>query len=415
MSEAGFKDISTFFVAGINYKKSDAAVRGQFSVNTDQYQQLTQLAAQHRVQHFFVLSTCNRTEMYGFAEQIDDFNQLLCAVTQGSLEDFRKMAYQKSGIDAIEHLFNVAAGLDSQILGDYEIVGQLKQSVRFSKEHQCIDAYLDRLINEVLQASKKIRTTTGLSGGTVSVSFAAVQYIKNHFENVEGKKILLIGTGKIGSNTCKNLVDYLPGTSVTVINRTPDKAMALADKYHVSFGVMENLSECLSTADVVMVATNAATALINQSMLAADSQQLLIDLSVPFNIDVDVHTLPNISLVNVDELSKIKDETLMRRTAEIPKAKLIIRDHLEAFNDWREMRKHVPVLKTAKTQLQKIYSGYNSISTSPLSIDKPLKAAEENIQKVINNMAVKMRQEHQPGCHCIEAMNSFMSIPAHLN
>jgi glutamyl-tRNA reductase len=93
------------------------------------------------------------------------------------------MAYQKSGIDAIEHLFNVAAGLDSQILGDYEIVGQLKQSVRFSKEHQCIDAYLERLINEVLQASKKIRTTTGLSGGTVSVSFAAVQYIKNHFEN----------------------------------------------------------------------------------------------------------------------------------------------------------------------------------------------------------------------------------------
>ena len=415
MSEAGFKDISTFFVAGINYKKSDAAVRGQFSVNSDQYQQLMKLAAQYRVQHFFVLSTCNRTEMYGFAEQIDDFNQLLCSVTQGSLEDFRKMAYQKSGIDAIEHLFNVAAGLDSQILGDYEIVGQLKQSVRFSKEHQCIDAYLDRLINEVLQASKKIRTTTGLSGGTVSVSFAAVQYIKNHFENFDGKKILLIGTGKIGSNTCKNLVDYLPGTSVTVINRTPDKAMALADKYHVSFDVMENLSDCLSTADVVMVATNAETALINQSMLAADSQQLLIDLSVPFNIDVDVNTLPNISLVNVDELSKIKDETLMRRTAEIPKAKLIIRDHLEAFNDWHEMRKHVPVLKTAKTQLQKIYSGYRSISASSLSIDKPRKAAEENIQKVINNMAVKMRQEHQPGCHCIEAMNSFMSIPAHLN
>lgn len=415
MSEAGFKDISTFFVAGINYKKSDAAVRGQFSVNSDQYQQLMQLAVQHRVQHFFVLSTCNRTEMYGFAEQIDDFNQLLCAVTQGSLEDFRKMAYQKSGIDAIEHLFNVAAGLDSQILGDYEIVGQLKQSVRFSKEHQCIDAYLDRLINEVLQASKKIRTTTGLSGGTVSVSFAAVQYIKNHFENFEGKKILLIGTGKIGSNTCKNLVDYLPGTSVTVINRTPDKAMALADKYNVSFDVMENLSDCLSNADVVMVATNAETALINQSMLAADSQQLLIDLSVPFNIDVDVNTLPNISLVNVDELSKIKDETLMRRTAEIPKANLIIRDHLEAFNDWHEMRKHVPVLKTAKTQLQKIYSGYSSISASSLPIDKPRKAAEENIQKVINNMAVKMRQEHQPGCHCIEAMNSFMSIPAHLN
>jgi len=415
MSVAELKDISTFFVAGINYKKSDATIRGQFSVNNDQYLQLINRASHYNIQHFFVLSTCNRTEIYGFAEQVDAFNQLLCDVTEGSLEDFRKMAYQKAGIDAIEHLFNVAAGLDSQILGDYEIVGQLKQCVKFSKEHQCIDAYLDRLINEVLQASKKIRTTTTLSGGTVSVSFAAVQYIKNHFKSIVGKKILLIGTGKIGSNTCKNLVDYLPGASVTLLNRTADKAFALAEKYHVSADVMENISERISLSDVILVATNAEASMINKSMLSANSKQLLIDLSVPFNIDVDVNELPNITLVNVDELSKIKDETLQRRTAEIPKATNIIRDHLEAFNDWHEMRKHVPVLKTAKTQLQKIYLGYTGFIPTSLQIESPIKSAEENIQKVINSMAVKMKQEHQPGCHCIEAMNRFMSIAAHSN
>ncbi|MEX1203390.1 MAG: glutamyl-tRNA reductase [Ferruginibacter sp.] len=285
MSVAEFKDISTFFVAGVNYKKSDAAIRGHFSINTDQYLQLIHFAPQYNIKHFFILSTCNRTEVYGFADKIDDFNQFLCEVTEGSLEDFRKMAYHKSGIDAIEHLFNVAAGLDSQILGDYEIVGQLKQAVKISKEHHLIDAYLERMINEVLQASKKIRTTTSLSGGTVSVSFAAVQYIKNHFANIEGKKILLIGTGKIGSNTCKNLVDYLPGASVTVLNRTAHKAIALADKYQVETDVIENLSSQIQTAEVIMVATNAETALINQSMLAINSHQLLIDLSVPFNIE----------------------------------------------------------------------------------------------------------------------------------
>ncbi|MEX1203391.1 MAG: hypothetical protein WEA59_09120 [Ferruginibacter sp.] len=125
--------------------------------------------------------------------------------------------------------------------------------------------------------------------------------------------------------------------------------------------------------------------------------------------------MPNIHLVNVDELSKIKDETLQRRTAEIPKVKIIIRDHLEAFNDWHEMRKYVPVLKKAKSQLQKIYQGYGINCTTSLQTDTPLKAAEENIQKVINHMAVKMRQENQPGCHCIEAMNSFMIIAAHSN
>jgi glutamyl-tRNA reductase len=415
MSEAVCRDISTFFVVGINYKKSDAAIRGSFSVNADQYEQLVFNAPQYKIQHFFVLSTCNRTEIYGFAEKADQLSQLLCSVTEGSLDNFRVMAYQKSGIDGIEHLFNVAAGLDSQILGDYEIVGQLKQSFKFSKERFCVDAYLERLVNEVLQASKKIRTTTILSGGTVSVSYAAVQYIKNYFSSLEGKKIVLIGTGKIGSNTCKNLVDYLPETSVTLLNRTADKAKLLAEKYGVLHNVMEQLPQCISSADVIMVATNAEAVMVNKSMLCNNSQQLLIDLSVPFNIDVDVKELPQVCLVNVDDLSKINDETLQRRKDEVPKVKIIIRDHLEAFNDWHEMRKYVPILKTAKIQLQKIYLGYDNIDTSFLELDKPRQVAAENIQKVINNMAVKMRHQHQPGCHCIEAMNNFMTIAAHNN
>ena len=124
-----FKNISNFYVAGINYKKSDASVRGQFAINNDQYQSILQKAADQGLNEVFILSTCNRTEIYGFAYCSYQLVDLLCAETVGDMETFKNSAYIKNGIEAIEHVFNVGAGLDSQILGDYEIVGQLKTAV----------------------------------------------------------------------------------------------------------------------------------------------------------------------------------------------------------------------------------------------------------------------------------------------
>lgn len=197
------QDITNFFIAGINYKKTDALLRGEYAINNEQYASLLEQAKLVGLNELFVISTCNRTEIYGFTDSAETLMQLLCSQTQGSLETFSQIAYIKKGIEAIEHLFEVGAGLDSQILGDYEIVGQLKQAVKFSKERGFIGAYMERLINGVLQTSKEIRTKTELSGGTVSVSFAAIQYIKEKISHISKKRILLIGTGKIGRNTCK--------------------------------------------------------------------------------------------------------------------------------------------------------------------------------------------------------------------
>src|SRR4029077_13982775 len=135
-------------------------------INNDQYAALLSLAHQSGIKELFVLSTCNRTEIYGFAENGISLCELLCTQTQGSLDNFMCMSYVKNGRHAIEHLFDVAAGLDSQILGDYQIIGQIKQAVKFSKQQGFIGAYLDRLVNGVLQSSKTIKNTTALSGGT---------------------------------------------------------------------------------------------------------------------------------------------------------------------------------------------------------------------------------------------------------
>jgi glutamyl-tRNA reductase len=311
---------------------------------------------------------------------------------------------------ALDHLFHVSAGLDSQILGDYEIVGQIKHSVKVSKKHDFMGGFLERLVNSVLQASKSIKNQTALSDGTVSVSFAAVQYIKETVSHASEKKILLLGTGKIGRTTCRNLSDYLQTNNITLVNRTQDKALQLAKEVNVQFAPVEELAACIQASDIILVATNAADPVLLKSQLVNTGDKLIIDLSIPCNVERSAGELPNIRLVNVDELSKLKDKTLQKREAEIPKARAIIADHLSAFLEWFEMRKHVPVLRAVKTKLKEIHERPLFIQSLDGDMDSVLGSSpDKKIQRVINGMATKMRQHNQRGCHFIEAINEFMA------
>ena len=404
-------DISTFFVAGVNYKKTDAALRGQYAIHSDQYARLLELAPQYGLSELFVISTCNRTEIYGFTENVNHLCELLCTQAQGSAETFKQIAYIKNGREAILHLFDVAAGLDSQILGDYEILGQLKQAVKFSKEHGFIGAYLERLVNAVLQSSKLIKTTTGLSGGTVSVAFAAIQYIKEKVQHASGKKILLIGTGKIGRNTCKNLVDYIQAKNITLINRTESKAAELAAELGLKFAGIDELPNYIKESDIILVATNSDVPVIEESHLINSGNKIIIDLSIPFNVEKSAQQLSNITLVNVDELSKIKDATLHKREAEVPKAQAIIKEKIDEFLEWHEMRKNVPVLTAVKNKLYAMQSCemYISYSARKIVIPAVIFNAEYEIQKVVSGMALKMRDHNQRGCQYIEAINEYIA------
>lgn len=406
MDADNFKNIGNFFVAGINYKKSDACIRGQFALNNDQYETLLQQASQSHFTELFVLSTCNRTEIYGFAPTADCLIKLLCAQTAGDATTFKNSCYIKNGPAAIEHLFQVGAGLDSQILGDYEIVGQLKCAVKFAKERGFVGAFTERLINCVLQASKQIKNTTALSGGTVSVSFAAVQYIRNTVSCVAQKNILLLGVGKIGRNTCKNLVDYLDTKNITLINRTEGKAAELATELGLRAASVDDLATEIQQADIILVATNAAEPILLKEHLAGGNHKLIIDLSIPYNVEEAAQHLPNIQLVNVDELSKLKDETLKKRQAEVPKAKEIIAESRAEFSDWYEMRKHVPLFKAVKLKLKEINT-HPFVTTTCCTKERDAK-----IQRAINDMASKIRQQNKGGCHYIEAINHFIKAGA---
>ena len=405
MQANNLKDILKFWIVGINYKKADAATRGQFAIQNEQYANLLENALANGLNEVFVLSTCNRTEIYGLADHSSQLVSLLCAHTTGTKATFLESCYIKNGNDAIEHLFNVSAGLDSQILGDYEIIGQIKTAVKLSKKHGCMNVLLERLINTVLQSSKAIKNQTELSGGTVSVSFAAIQYIREHVKAIADKKILLLGTGKIGKSTCKNLVHYLETKNITLLNRTEEKAAELAKELGLKYAPINELQEYVSQSDIILVATDSTEPTILLSHLEEQKNKLVLDLSIPYNVESAAQHLPNVTLINVDDLSKLKDETLAKREAEIPKAKAIIAEHIIDFMEWYEMRKHVPVLKAMKTKLKEIHN-------SPLFIplyNNTAAHAEEKIQRVLNGMAYKMKGQNQKGCHYIEAINEFIA------
>lgn len=398
-------DLHHFYVAGINYRKSDAGIRGDFAVNADQHASLLQKARAAGLSEIFVLSTCNRTEVYAVAPDAETLIALLCSETVGSADTFRQLAYIKQGEEAIQHIFAVAAGLDSQILGDYEIVGQMKAAVKFAKEQGCIGSFLERLYNTVLQSSKAIKNETALSGGTISVSFAAIQFIREQVADTSNKRIVLIGTGKIGRNTCKNIVDYLDTRNITLVNRTDFKAVSMAIELGLKYAPYADLQQQVEKADIVIVATQASTAMVTRESLVNSGPKILIDLSIPNNIEPSVGQLPHIRLANVDDLSCINDQTLQKRLAEVPKALHIIEQHIQEFREWFSLRRHVPVLKAVKQKLNEMHSCglFSALHPSPLM-------NQDAIQKVVNTVAVKMRSQHQPGCYYIEAINDFMTI-----
>jgi len=218
---------NTFYAIGLSYKKADAEIRGHFSLDTLSKEKILKEAKEEGVEGLLVISTCNRTELYGFAESTEQLIKLLSKYTQGAGDEFKKVAYTYKNHEAISHLFKVGTGLDSQILGDFEIISQIKQSFVISKKLGIANPFLERLCNAVIQASKRIKNETEISSGATSVAFASVQYILSRVPNISEKNILLFGIGKIGRNTCENLIKHTKNDHITLINRTKDKAERL--------------------------------------------------------------------------------------------------------------------------------------------------------------------------------------------
>lgn len=344
-----------FYNIGVSYKKADAEIRGSFSLSKENQIALLKEAKQMGFNGVFVLSTCNRTEVTGFATRPCLLIELLCKYSKGSVEEFSKVSTVLKNDEAVEHLFRMGTGLDSQILGDYEIVGQLRKAFKLAKKEDTVNAYLERLINAIMQASKRVKNETGLSSGTTSVSYAGVRYITENLKNYNEKNILVFGLGKMGKHTCLNLSKYTQNKSVTLINRTEEKVDDFV-KYHtyIKKGNYNKLTSEVSKNDVLVVSTGADRPTITKEHISKDKDILILDMSMPSNVSQEVKEMVNVTFVGVDELSEVTDKTLEIRKQEVPKAEIIIAEHKNEFYEWLHNRKFVPAIYAFKQSLKNI-------------------------------------------------------------
>jgi glutamyl-tRNA reductase len=413
MENNSFAKHPTFYAIGLSYKKADAEMRGKFSLDENAKISLLHQAKEDGLESLVVTSTCNRTEIYGFAQHPFQLIKLLCENSQGTVEDFQKVAYVYKNHEAISHMFRVGTGLDSQILGDFEIISQLKNAFVQSKNHQLANTFLERLVNAVIQANKKIKTETEISSGATSVSFAAVQYIFKNVEAISSKNILLFGTGKIGRNTCENLVKHSKHEQITLINRTKDKAEKIAKKLNVIVKDYSDLQLELQKADVVVVATGAQNPTIDKAILNLKKPLLILDLSIPKNVHENVKDLERVSLVHMDQLAEMTDETLENRKKHIPAAEAIIEEIKEEFIAWTKQRKFAPTIHALKAKLNAIKEGELNVQRKKIANFDEEQAeliSARIIQKITNHFANHLKDDETMVDESIEWIEKIFQI-----
>ncbi|AZQ59572.1 glutamyl-tRNA reductase [Maribacter sp. MJ134] len=404
---------NSFYTIGLNYKKADAVVRGKFSLDETSMNNLLLKAQEQGVDGLLATSTCNRTELHGFAQHPFQLIKLLCEHSNGTVEEFQEVAYVYKNNEAIGHLFRVGTGLDSQILGDFEIISQLKQSFNRSKKIGIANPFIERLCNAVIQASKRIKNETEISSGATSVAFASVQYILKNVTDIAAKNILLFGTGKIGRNTCENLIKHTKNPHITLINRTKGKAEKIAGKFNLSVKDYGDLQTEIRKADVLVVATGALKPTVSKELIYTKKPLLVLDLSVPKNVDENVSDLENVTLIHLDHLSQMTDETLERRKEFIPAAEVIIEDVMADFIQWLETRKFAPVIKALKMKLKTMKDeelDYQSKKKSDFDTEHADIISDRIIQKITKQFANHLKDDKVDSDSSLELIQKVFQL-----
>jgi len=408
----------SFYCIGLSYKKANAEIRGRFSLSDNAKENVLQQALSNEVEGLIVLSTCNRTEIYGFAKHPFELIKLLCDNSNGTVEEFQHVAYVYKKYDAIHHLFRVGTGLESQILGDFEIISQLKKGFILSRKYNLINCFLERLFNSVIHASKRIKNETDISSGATSVSFASVQYIMKNVQNISEKNILLFGTGKIGRNTCDNLLKHTNNKQITLINRTKDTAVKIAGKFNVKVKDYADLQSEIRKADILIVATGAPRPTVTKEIIFTDKDLLILDLSIPKNVSEDVKENENVNLIHLDDLSQITDETIEHRQAQIPMAEVIIGDEEREFSNWLEARKFAPTIKALKHKLEEIKSEEIDFQRKKINTFDEKQAvvlSDRIIQKITKHFANHLKDNNTSTDESIELISKVFQLEYSIN
>lgn len=394
-------EIADFCAVGVNHWEASIEVRERFSLSEVRKKELIHGAKREGIESLFVVSTCNRTEIFAQDVSPQELIRLLVAYSDGTLDEFHNYGFEKEGQQAVDHLFQVTVGLDSQILGDVQVVNQVKEGYELAGDLDAVSGELHRLMQHVFRAHKRSRNETSLGEGAATTAYAAVKFAVEAFDNLKNKNILLVGTGKIGKVTCKNLIN-LGARKLTLINRTRERAEFVADKFDLEVADMEKLPDQIADADLIIVATGANEPVITlddmKPSILNPSVKVMVDLSVPRNIDPEIDDLNFVDLANMDFLTDVTDEAYRKREENIPLVKKIIEDERTDYQNWLSKQVVVPTIKALTSKFDAIREDEFEFFKNKIS-DTDKEKVENLTRRIVNKIAAysieHLRDHHE--------------------
>lgn len=342
----------------LSYKTAPLAVREQVSLNESGAKQLLHFLRDYTpATDLLVVSTCNRTEIYytsekDLSEDIFKGLALIKSPEKGFEQHFAKFEASAS----IRHLFEVAIGLDAQVIGDLQISGQVKNAYQWSADENVAGPFLHRLMHTIFFANKRVVQETAFRDGAASISYAAKELAEDLTVGITDPKVLVVGVGEIGQDFCLNLVDTKL-TNVTVLNRTPEKAEALAAKCGFKYSGIDRLKEEIAEADIIISSVSGNDPLINRALLKDIrilSHKFFIDLSIPRSIESSIEEIPGAIVYNLDDIREKTTEAVEKRKASVPHVQQIIGEAINEFEDWSKEMIVSPTIQKLKNSLEQI-------------------------------------------------------------
>ena len=407
--------ITDFCAVGVNHWEATIDVRERFSLKKAQKKELIKGAKREGINSLFVVSTCNRTEIFAQDVIPQELIRLMVTYSNASLDEFHNYGFEKEGQQAVEHLFQVTVGLDSQILGDLQVVKQVKEGYELASEMDAVGGELHRLMQHVFRAHKRSRNETSLGEGAATTAYAAVKFAVKTFENLKDKDILLIGTGKIGKVTCKNLIN-LGARKLTLINRTRERAEFVADKFDLQVADMNQMPGAIAEADLIIVATGAKDPVITlddmKPSLLDPKFKVMVDLSVPRNIDPQIGEMDFVDLANMDFLTDVTDEAYRKREENIPLVKKIIEDELTDYKKWLSKQKVVPTIKALTNKFDSIREDEYDFFKNKIS-ETDREKVENLTRRIVNKIAaysIEHLRDHHESEQVTKVVNDMFKL-----
>jgi glutamyl-tRNA reductase len=402
---------------GMNHKTAPLDLRERLSISCEgAIHPLREIMKIPKMDGVIYLSTCNRVEVLASTTQpretAEGLQNFILQHGNLSREELIRCHYVYENQEAVRHLFRVTSSLDSLVMGEPQILGQVKDAYREAVDNGTTGIILNKIMHYAFRVAKRVRTETGLAANAVSVSFAAVELAKKIFGGLQGKTVLLVGTGEMSELAARHLINY-GAAQILIANRTSARAQQMAEEFHGRAVSLDQIEETLKDVDIVISSTGAPGYVITAGMVAAALRRrknrllFLIDIAVPRDIDPAAGAIENVFLYNIDNLQDIVDENVRGRMQEAQKAETIINEEVSRFDRWYNTLAVVPTIVSLKEKADGILRG--EIDRSSAWMQHLTQENRDNIEILAGSIVNKIL--HDPIISLKEESQDYAAIP----